>query len=153
IAYLCHDYDDGISAGMIKQTALPQHVADVLGTNPSSMITVMVSDIIINSEGKNEIIMSPAVKEAMDEFRLFMFEHVYHSPHLDADRQKAQYVVTKLFEYFIAHPGDLPQQFLDREEKWGVKITVADYIAGLTDLYAVKLFEKLFVPSTWGLTR
>jgi dGTPase len=153
IAYLCHDYDDGIRAGMINLSDIPQNVVEVLGTNPSNMITVMVSDIIINSDNKNEIVVSPKIKTAMDEFRRFMFENIYHSPRLDSDRKKARYVISKLYAHFVENPGDLPQEFLDREEKWGLKTTVADYIAGHTDLYAIKLFEKLFVPSTWGLTR
>lgn len=149
IAYLCHDYDDGIRAGMLKQTDLPHNVAVVLGTNPSSMITVMVSDIIQTSDGKNAIAMSPQVKAAMDEFRLFMFEKIYHSAELEPGRKKAKYVVHKLYDYFMANPGSLPQEFLEREDRWGLQATVIDYIAGLTDLYAINLFEKLFIPANW----
>jgi len=152
IAYLCHDYDDGMRAGMIKPTDLPQNVAKVLGTNPSSMITVMVSDMIRTSEGCNEIRMSEKVKLAMDELREFMFKRIYHSPELEPDRKKASYVVHKLYDYFMANPGALPEEFLDREERWGLQTTVIDYIAGLTDLYAISLFERLFIPSKWITT-
>ncbi|MDF2571285.1 MAG: Deoxyguanosinetriphosphate triphosphohydrolase-like protein [Sporomusa sp.] len=153
IAYLCHDYDDGIRAGMLKPENLPSCVSKVLGTNPSSMITVMVSDIITESEGKNEIIMSSRVKAAMNEFREFMFKKIYHSAELEPDRKKAKYVVSKLFEYYITNPGSLPPEFLEREEQWGLQTVVVDYIAGLTDLYAIKQFEKLFIPATWGMSR
>lgn len=149
IAYLCHDYDDGIRAGMIKEVDLPSKISDVLGTNPSSMITVMVADIITTSEGYNEIRMSSQVKEAMDEFRSFMFERIYHSKSLEPDRKKAKYVIHKLYEYFMASPSSLPQEFLEREEKWGLQQIVIDYIAGLTDMYAIDLFEKLFIPAKW----
>ncbi len=151
IAYLCHDYDDGIRAGMISPTDLPKTVSCVLGTNPSNMITVMVSDIITESTEKNEIIMSPKVKAAMDEFREFMFRKIYHSTELEPDRKKSKYVVSKLFEYYMDNPGGLPQEFLEREERWGLQTIVVDYIAGLTDLYAIKQFEKLFIPATWGI--
>ena len=149
IAYLCHDYDDGIRAGMIQVTDLPEKVSRILGTNPSHMITVMVGDMIRNSEGHNEILMSAKVKKAMEEFREFMFKNIYHSVELEADRKKAQYIVHKLYEHFMVHPQGLPQEYLEREEKWGLEVTIVDYIAGLTDLYAVNLFEKLFIPSKW----
>lgn len=150
IAYLCHDYDDGLRAGMLKCTDLPAKVCAVLGQNPSSMITVMVSDIITQSGNNNEIRMSPEIQEAMDEFRRFMFEKIYHSRQLEHDRKKAKYVIHKLYEYFIANPDSLPADFREREDRWGVQTTVVDYIAGLTDQYAIHLFQNLFIPSTWG---
>ncbi|MEN6566681.1 MAG: deoxyguanosinetriphosphate triphosphohydrolase [Veillonellales bacterium] len=149
IAYLCHDYDDGIRAGMIKPGELPPNVADTLGTKPSNMITVMVSDMIQSSEGLNEIKMSPDVKAAMDHFREFMFSRIYHSPVLEPDRKKAQHVIHKLFEYFMENPADLPVEFMNREKQWGLQTTVTDYIAGLTDMYAIHLFEQLFIPARW----
>lgn len=152
IAYLCHDYDDGIRAGMIKPVDLPAKVVNILGTNPSSMITVMVSDIIKTSTGRNEISLSTDVKEAMNEFREFMFKKIYHSMELEPDRKKAKYVIHKLYDYFMVNPSDLPQEFLDREERWGLEMTVVDYIAGLSDMYAITLFEKLFIPAKWQTT-
>lgn len=153
IAYLCHDYDDGIRAGMLKPTDLPPVVSRVLGSDPSTMITVMVADIITESEDKNEIIMSARVKATMDEFRTFMFGKIYHSAELEPDRKKAKYIIRKLFEYYISNPGSLPQEYLEREERWGLQTVVIDYIAGLTDLYAIKQFEKLFIPATWGVPK
>ncbi len=149
IAYLCHDYDDGIRAGMIRIVDLPEKVAKTLGTNPSNMITVMVSDMIRASEGRNEIHISAKVKNAMDEFREFMFRKVYHSADLEPDRKKAKYIIQKLYEYFTLHPESLPQEFLERENIWGLEVTIVDYIAGLTDSYAVHLFEELFIPAKW----
>lgn len=151
IAYLCHDYDDGIRAGMLQPQDLPASVSKVLGSDPSTMITVMVSDIITESDEKNEIIMSRKVKAAMDDFREFMFKKIYHSTELEPDRKKAKYVISKLFEYYISNPSSLPQEFLEREERWGLQTVVIDYIAGLTDLYAIKQFEKLFIPATWAV--
>ena len=153
IAYLCHDYDDGIRAGMISPDDLPSQVVSVLGVNPSNMITVMVSDMITASEGKTQILMSDEVKAAMDEMRKFMFSRIYHSVELAPARKKAAYVIHKLYDYYMANPGALPQEFLDREEQWGLSTTVVDYIAGLTDLFAVHLFEKLFIPSKWIIAK
>lgn len=147
IAYLCHDYDDSIRALMIKPADLPKAVADTLGTNPSNMITIMVSDIIRESVERNEIRTSTAIQRAMSEFREFMFEKIYHSAALEADRKKAKYLIQRLYEYFMANPSELPEEFLERENKWGLQATVVDYIAGLTDKYAIKIFEDLFIPS------
>ncbi|MDR3565180.1 MAG: deoxyguanosinetriphosphate triphosphohydrolase [Negativicutes bacterium] len=147
IAYLCHDYDDGIRAGMLKPTDLPGGVTKVLGTNPSAMITVMVADMI-KSSAKGEIRLSPRVQKAMDEFREFMFAAIYTSKRLEDERRKAKFVIHKLYEYYIATPGALPPEFLEREDRWGLQVSVADYIAGLTDLYATRLFEELFVPTS-----
>ena len=152
IAYLCHDYDDGNRAGMLRPTDLPENVAKVLGTNPSAMITVMVADMIKSSSDKNEIRLSPRVLKAMNEFREFMFGALYNSKHLEDERRKAKYVIHKLYEYYTAAPGALPQEFLEREDRWGLPVTVTDYIAGLTDLYAIRLFESLFVPKS-GLSQ
>jgi dGTPase len=113
------------------------------------MITVMVADMIKTSEGHTEIRMSAKVKSAMEEFREFMFEKVYHSTELEPDRKKAQYIIHKLYEYFMIHPEGLPQDYLEREDTWGLEVIIVDYIAGLTDMYAVNLFEKLFIPSKW----
>lgn len=150
VAYLCHDYDDSIRAGMLNQKDLPLHVSKVLGTETSDMITVMVSDMINASEGHNQILMSSDVENAMQSFREFMFEKIYRSKDLEPDRKKATYVIKNLYEYFAAYPSKLPLEFLTREQQWGLQTIVVDYIAGLTDLYAIKLYKELFIPSTWG---
>lgn len=151
IAYLCHDYDDGIRAGLIQTTDLPSNVAQTLGIKPSNMITVMVANMIQSSEGRNDIRLSDSIAGAMDEFRDFMFARVYRSAELEPDRKRASYVVQKIYEYLLSNPAALPQEFLDREERWGLQTTVTDYVAGLTDLYAVNLFEKLFIPAKWSV--
>ena len=150
IAYLCHDYDDGLRAGMLKCTDLPANIVKVLGQNPSNMITVMVADIITYSIDSNEIRMSADVQQAMNEFRQFMFEKIYHSKQLEHDRKKAKYVIRTLYDYFLANPDSLPAEYRDRKERWGIQTTVVDYIAGLTDQYAIHIFQNLFIPSTWA---
>ncbi|WP_177504146.1 deoxyguanosinetriphosphate triphosphohydrolase [Anaerosinus sp.] len=148
IAYLCHDYDDGIRAGRLTPNMLPKDVAEVFGIRPSKMITAMVSDMILTSSGKNDIILSESVQKSMDEFRNFMFETIYHAKDLEIERKKAAYVIHTLYEYFFSHPDKLPEDFRKRENEWGLALTVADYIAGLTDLFAIKTFEDIFIPST-----
>ncbi|MFA6075994.1 MAG: deoxyguanosinetriphosphate triphosphohydrolase [Negativicutes bacterium] len=149
IAYLCHDFDDSVRAEMLQCGDLPLLVTEILGTAPSKMITVMVSDIINNSIGKADIIQSSQVRQAMDDFRAFMFANVYDSPRLEADRRKARYVIKNLYQYFFEKPELLPEEYVERVQLFGLERTLIDYIAGLTDMYAISLFEQLLVPAKY----
>lgn len=151
IAYLCHDYDDSLRAGLLKATDIPVCVQRNFGADPSRMITSMVSDMIETSTGKGDIVQSAEVKETMDEFRQFMFEHIYHSKALERERKQAVFVLEELFQYFTKNFKELPPEFVAREERWGREQIVLDYVSGLTDGYAVQLFQGIFVPPVWKL--
>ena len=146
IAYLCHDYDDSIRAGVLTPGDLPERVSREFGTDTSHMITSMVSDMIMASMGQEDIRMSEAVRETMDVFREFMFRRVYHSEALAHERRQAVFVLRELHRYFLENFDELPQEFTRREEKWGREQTVTDYVAGLTDSYAVQVFNRIFMP-------
>jgi len=146
IAYLCHDYDDSLRAGLLQPGGLPRLVYERLGEDTSAMITSMVSDMIVSSMDKDDISLSAEVKEAMDTFRSFMFEHIYHSETLAHERRQAVYVLRALYEWFVEHFEELPEEFVRREERWGRQKIVTDYVAGLTDSYAVQLFNEIFMP-------
>lgn len=149
IAYLCHDFDDGMRAGVIQPENLPKEVAKTLGTRHSEMITSMVTDVILTSFKKNLIGQSESVKNAMMEFRQFMFRHVYLTPEIMVEREKAEHVISGLYGAILKEPKRLPQEFQKLEERWGLRQVAADYVAGLTDLYAISLYERWFVPSVW----
>lgn len=145
IAYLCHDYDDALRAGLLIKSDLPATVRLTLGEKPSEMITTMVVDMIEASTGQSCIDQSAQVKGAMQEFRQFMFARVYNSSNLREERRKGQYIVQALFEYYQRNVPKLPENCLlwaDGDETQAV----VDYISGLTDNYAIDLFGKLFVP-------
>ncbi|SDG18199.1 deoxyguanosinetriphosphate triphosphohydrolase [Desulfosporosinus hippei] len=145
IAYLCHDYDDALRAGLLTERDLPLNVKGMLGGKPSDMITTMVVDMIEASNGQNQIKQSVEISAAMNEFRQFMFARVYTSLNLREEREKGQYIVQALFNYYRQNFSKLPQNFL----VWagGDKTTaVVDYISGLTDNYAIDLFQSLFIP-------
>ena len=146
IAYLCHDFDDSIRAGIIGPDSLPEAVKRRLGTGHSEMITGMVSNVILNSTDKDDIMLTADMQEVMDTFRQFMFKNVYHSEHLAREREQAAFVLKQLYGYFLAHKDELPAEFLQRESRWGTQKIVVDYVAGLTDSYAVQLFHRIFVP-------
>ena len=153
IAYLCHDFDDGLRAGVLFAEQMPENVRKVLGSRHSEMITAMVTDMIVSSMDKNEICQSPEVKAAMDEFRKFMFERVYLSDEMMEEREKAYHVVVGLYEMLCKRPERLPAEYLNRKEQWGLERVVTDYIAGLTDLYAITQYENWYVPSVWMGTK
>lgn len=145
IAYLCHDYDDALRAGLLSKGDLPENVLKTLGDTPSAMITTMVKGMILASEGQPEIRQTLEVAAAMQEFRAFMFQRVYNSSALRGERNKGQYIVQALFEYYQAHVDVLPEAYLLMAG--GDKVQAAvDYISGLTDNYAIDLFQRFFVP-------
>jgi len=146
IAYLCHDYDDSIRAGFLTPDDLPKQVRKGFGVDTSHMITSMVSDMIMASMGKEDILMSDEVRETMDLFREFMFRKVYRSEALSHERRQAVFVLRELHRYFMENFHELPQEFTQREARWGRKQTVTDYVAGLTDSYAVQVFNRIFMP-------
>lgn len=149
IAYLCHDYDDSVRAGLIYVDQVPTEVRRVIGEAPADMITAMVTDVIVSSTDKADIYQSERIQEAMDTFRQFMFKNVYHSAPLAPDRNRATYVINELFEHFYTNPSRLPEEFRTGADRWGLKQVVGDYIAGLTDVYAIELFEEIFIPRKW----
>ena len=146
IAYLCHDYDDSLRAGLLHDNSPPDIVYEKFGRTTSRMITAMVSDLIINSSGQPDIAMSPLGKEVMDIFRKFMFEHVYHSDRLAHERVQAAFVLKELYHYYRQNFERLPLEFIRQESRWSKEQIVLDYVAGLTDGYAVHLFQKIFMP-------
>ena len=117
------------------------------------MITTMVADMITASAEQPKIHQSPEVAEAMDMFRTFMFENIYQSDILAHERDQAVFVLKSLFQYFGDHFESLPEEFVAREERWSREQVLVDYIAGLTDSYALQLFEKIFLPPLWSLPK
>lgn len=150
IAYLCHDYDDALRAHLLVKEDLPADVTQCLGVTPSSMITTMVMDMVTHSDGKEAIAMSPAVTAVMNQFRTFMFHHVYLSPALMVDRNKAAHVVENLFTFYLENPSILRKEANLKNEL--ITLTdVVDYVAGLTDQYAIEQFKLKFTPRMWSV--
>ena len=146
IAYLCHDYDDSLRANMLCAGDLPALVRERLGHTTSEMITGMVSDLIVHSAEREDVTLSPAMQEVMDAFRTFMFEHIYHSERLARERRQAVFVLRELYAHYMEHFEELPEEFRRYETRWGRQQTVVDYVAGLSDNYAVHTFARIFMP-------
>lgn len=146
IAYLCHDYDDSLRAGLLKPEDLPASVIQGLGVGHSDMITGFVSDVITASADLSDIRLSERFNGIMNEFRQFMFRNIYHSDHLSRERDQAGFILRQLYSHFLERFEELPEEFRHHEERWGRQQAVTDYVAGLTDGYAVELFNKIFIP-------
>ena len=151
IAYINHDIDDGIRAGILKESDIPSEYTDVLGNSTKERLNTMISDIIMNSIGKNDLVMSEPVRKAMTELRKFMFESLYLNPTAKSEEEKADKLITELYRYYVANTDKLPDtykrfitEFDERPEQ-----VVCDYIAGMSDQYSISKFQEIFVPKAW----
>ena len=149
IAYVNHDIDDAIRAGIMAGDDIPKSISTVLGQNHSQRINTLVCDIITASRESDSIVLSPAVEQALLDLRSFLFEKVYRNPVAKGEESKAKEMLHRLYEYYYAHPEALPEDFQPQLSFEGMGRTVCDYIAGMTDNYAVDKFTELFTPQGW----
>lgn len=151
IAYINHDIDDAVRGGILKESDIPARFTEVLGNTTRIRLDTMIHDVITNSMEQPRISMSKEVAEATSELRKFMFEHVYQNPAAKGEELKAVNMVTNLYEYYVDHLSLIPEQYLEMMENQGEtrERIVCDYIAGMTDSYAVKKFEEFFIPESW----
>lgn len=149
IAYVNHDIDDAIRAGILTDGDIPDNVSAVLGHNHSDRIDTLVCDAIVTSREAGKITLSPAVDGALKELRAFMFERVYRNPVAKAEESKAKDMLKRLYEYYYNHPDALPIDFQPQLSFDGMERTVCDYIAGMTDKYAVDKYSEIFIPAGW----
>lgn len=153
IAYINHDIDDAIRGGVLKEEDIPKPYREILGNSTRVRLDTMIHNVIINSMDQPEIRMSPEVERATMDLRAFMFENVYKNPVAKGEEEKAINMVTNLYDYYRRHIQLLPDQFLEvLEEEGGTpERIVCDYIAGMTDTYAIKKFEEYFIPESWKI--
>ena len=151
IAYVNHDIDDAIRAGILTNEDIPNAITDVLGHTHSTRINTLVTDAIRTSREAGAVMLSPAVDTALRDLRSFMFERVYRNPVAKAEERKAKDMLQRLFEYYITHPEALPEDFHPQLSFEGLERTVCDYIAGMTDNYAVDKFNEIFIPTGWHI--
>lgn len=152
IAYVNHDIDDAIRARLITEEMLPQEFTKVLGHSSRERLNTLVHDIIFHSEGKNTIVMSESVKEALYGLRKFMFQQVYTNKTAKNQEDKVAHLLEQLFFYYKKNIKALPQEFLMLIEKGeSEERVVCDYIAGMTDRYAILKYNQLFIPTVWDV--
>lgn len=151
IAYINHDIDDAIRGKIIYPMDIPISISQTLGFTHSERINTLTVDIIAASVGKPVIAQSPACRDAMNELRSFMFEYVYRNPVAKGEEGKAQDMLRRLFEAYVKDPDKLPPEYQAIRIEEGVERAVCDYIAGMTDIYAVERFQELFIPKSWSV--
>ncbi|MBQ8074106.1 MAG: deoxyguanosinetriphosphate triphosphohydrolase [Clostridia bacterium] len=149
IAYLNHDLDDALRAGVLKDFELPADCLRVLGSTHSRRIDTMIRDIVDHSEGQPHLAMSSQVESAMDGLREFMFEKVYRDGWRDPEERRCDYIIRAMFSYFCDHPGEMPEEYIMITYRDGLERGVADFLSGMTDRYATRKFKELFVPSSF----
>ncbi len=151
IAYINHDIDDAIRAGVIKKEELPKDCVEILGRSHGERINTMILDIIKNSMEKNTIMMSEDVGKATNALRAYMFENVYLNKNAKSEESKAEYVLEQLYLYYLKNTNAIPEEHLKIYKNMDSEIEdiICDYIAGTTDRYAVNLFNNIFIPKPW----
>ena len=150
-AYVNHDMDDALRAGIVSAEEVPAEIRNTLGLTPRNRIDTLVRDTIATSREAGKICMSPAIEKALLDLREFMFEKVYRSPIAKGQESKAEDMLSRLYEYYYENPQALPEDFLPQMSFEGIERTVCDYIAGMTDNYAVDKFKELFIPLGWQI--
>ena len=150
IAYINHDIEDAIRAGLIRNEDLPKSAVERLGNKTKERIHTAIADIYENSYNQPFVRMSNEVMAATNELRNFMFERVYGWSN-KVIQERAERMLTQMFEYFMNHVDKLPKQYLQLLEKDGKERVVCDYLSGMTDRYAVTVFESIFIPSTFAI--
>jgi dGTPase len=153
IAYINHDIDDAIRGKVIKEEELPKECIEVLGNSFGERINTMIINIINNSLNEPDIKMSKEVETQMKKLREYMFKNVYIGSQAKEQEEKAQHIVRQLYKFFIKHPEKIPKEFYlhyKTEDETKEKI-VCDYIAGMTDRYAINKYCEIYVPSSWNI--
>lgn len=149
IAYLNHDLDDALRAGVLQPFELPADCLKILGKTHGERINTMIMDIVDNSQGKAQLHMSPLVQEAMDGLREFMFEKVYRDRWRAAEENRCDALMKQLFHYYANHPGEMPEEFVLIGYRDGSDRGVCDFLSCMTDRYAVRTYQQLFIPSSF----
>lgn len=150
IAYVNHDIDDGIRAGILTEASLPEACTNLLGHSTRDRINNLIHAIVMNSAGSSVIGMPEDYESALKELRTFMFKDLYTNPVAKSEEVKAERVIGMLFTEYMEHIDRLPNEYIEFIEHGEEQETVVcDYIAGMTDNYAVEMAKELFIPKSW----
>ena len=148
IAYINHDIDDAERAGVLEESQIPKEITNLLGTSKSARINCLVNAVVDNSQD-GQIRMDPACKEAFDELNSFMYQRVYYNPYAKGEEKKVPTLIEILFTY-LKNPAHLPDDMRRIAEEEGCERAACDYLAGMTDHYAIRLFQNIYIPEAWS---
>ena len=152
IAYIHHDMDDAVRAGILKETDVPAEIRDVLGSTPGERLNRFIHDIVTNSMDKNDILMSDPVADAMKKLRQFMFDRVYQNLEAKSEESKAEVLMETLYHHYLKHLDDLPEEFLNLiSEGEPRERVVCDYVGAMSDRFAISVYEEIYIPKSWQI--
>ncbi|MCR5848119.1 MAG: deoxyguanosinetriphosphate triphosphohydrolase [Lachnospiraceae bacterium] len=150
IAYFHHDMDDALRAGILTEEDVPKDIREVLGNTTGERLDRFIHDIVTNSLGKPEIIMSPPVAQAMVKLKEFMYDSVYKNPVAKKEEGRANLLISNLYDYYLVHTEALPKELIKLIEKGeSEERVVCDHIAAMTDRFAIAKFEEIYIPKVW----
>ena len=150
IAYVNHDLDDSIRAGILTEEDVPERIRRECGEKNSQRINSIITDLIENSLD-GELKMSPRMQETFDFFHAFMYSDIYTNPIAKGEESKVEGILSRLYEYYTAHPETLPEDFRAVVDSDGKERAAVDYISGMTDGYAMEKYDELFIPFAWSV--
>lgn len=149
IAYINHDIDDAMRAGILSNADIPRYISDVLGDTHKDRINSLVTNLVSFTLKNDRLGMDDEVDQAMQKLRSFMFERVYRNPVAKGEESKAKLILKRLFEFYRSNPDKLPPDFHPQLDFEGIERTICDYIAGMTDKYAIYKYNDIFIPTAW----
>lgn len=150
IAYIHHDMDDAIRGGILKESDVPADIAEVIGYTTGERLDHFIHDIVSTSYGKNDIMMSQPVADAMKKLRQFMFEHVYQNKTAKSEEGKAEMLIQTLYSYYRHHLELLPRDYVELVQRGeSEEQVVCDYIGAMTDRFAIAKYEEIYIPKSW----
>lgn len=150
IAYINHDIDDAIRARVISEDMLPSEAIRVLGSGPSSRINSMITNVINNYNENGKVDFYGEVGEVIWSLREYMFSNVYIGSKAKEEEEKAMNILNQMYKYYLENPSKLPEEFFNNINRYGLDTVVCDYLAGMTDRYAMSEFLNIFAPTPWG---
>ena len=152
IAYIHHDMDDAVRAGILKESDVPREIRDVIGSTAGDRLDHFIHDIVTSSMEKNDILMSERTHAAMQSMREFMFENVYQNPIAKSEETKAERLMETLYRHFLKHIDDMPEEFLNLLSEGEPKEqVVCDYVGAMTDRFAIATYERIYIPKSWSV--
>lgn len=149
VAYINHDIDDAIRAGVISESDIPSDIAGALGHTKSERINTLVTSIVKNSG--DDIVMDAYTAEYYDRLHTFLYESVYKNPVAKSEETKVSGIVEGLLKYYFKNPEKMPGEYLATAESEGIQRAIVDYIAGMTDHYAIMVYSDIYIPKAWSI--
>ena len=151
IAYINHDIDDAMRAGILTEDDIPPEIAEILGHSHSQRINTLVENMIDNTIATGTLGMQPEIAQAMDRLRTFMFARVYTNPVAKGEEAKVENILRGIWEHYCRYPEKLPDDFRGIMERDGLERAVTDYVSGMTDDYAIYQYGEIFIPMAWSV--